>query len=196
MLVEPLKSLGKKGKNSQNRKEFLEQVKSKEIPNSCLKARKGRLGWRTAPAVPVLQLFQEKPGRPRFGSVTVRGWNGSSGSGFRFRRFLCKTGFSLFSVQFNRKGWFRFRRFPVLVRFLSHPEKRFRRFRFLVPVRYLSRPPRKIRIPTRPPSPTPTSDDFRLILRRGQRPKRTKMDLFRPTWTEMDHSGPFWSSEC
>ena len=49
------------------------------------------------------------PGRLRFGWVTVRGWNGSSGSGFRFRRFLCKTGFSLFSVQFNRKGRFRFR---------------------------------------------------------------------------------------
>ena len=32
----------------------------------------------------------------RFGSVTVRGWNGSSGSGFRFRRFLCKKGFSVF----------------------------------------------------------------------------------------------------
>ena len=32
----------------------------------------------------------------RFGSVTVSGWNGSSGSGFRFRRFLCKKGFSVF----------------------------------------------------------------------------------------------------
>ena len=37
-----------------------------------------------------------KAGRPRFGSVTVWGWNGSSGSGFRFRRFLCKKGFSVF----------------------------------------------------------------------------------------------------
>ena len=26
----------------------------------------------------------------RFGSVTVWGWNGSSGSGFRFWRFLCR----------------------------------------------------------------------------------------------------------
>ena len=33
----------------------------------------------------------------RFGSVTVRGWNGSSGSGFRFRRFLYKKGFLCFS---------------------------------------------------------------------------------------------------
>ena len=32
----------------------------------------------------------------RFGSVTVWGWKGSSGSGFRFWRFLCKTGFSVF----------------------------------------------------------------------------------------------------
>ena len=38
----------------------------------------------------------------RFGSVTVRGWNGSSGSGFRFRRFLCKKGFSVF--QHNLTG--------------------------------------------------------------------------------------------
>ena len=42
----------------------------------------------------------------RFGSVTVWGWNGSSGSGFRFRRFLFKKGswwtfriFSIFSAQ-------------------------------------------------------------------------------------------------
>ena len=33
----------------------------------------------------------------RFGPVTVRGWNGSSGSGFWFRRFLCKKRF-FFSV--------------------------------------------------------------------------------------------------
>ena len=39
--------------------------------------------------------FREAP--VRFGSVAVRGWNGSSGSGFRFRRFLCKNrGFSVF----------------------------------------------------------------------------------------------------
>ena len=38
----------------------------------------------------------------RFGSVTVWGWNGSSSSGFRFRRFLCKKGFSVF--QYNLTG--------------------------------------------------------------------------------------------
>ena len=32
----------------------------------------------------------------RFGSVKVGVWNGSSGSGFRFRRFLCKKGLSVF----------------------------------------------------------------------------------------------------
>ena len=32
----------------------------------------------------------------QFGSVTVWGWKGSSGSGFRFWRFLCKRGFSVF----------------------------------------------------------------------------------------------------
>ena len=41
-------------------------------------------------------------GRPRFGSVTVWRWNGSSGSGVRFRRFLCKKGFSVF--QYNLAG--------------------------------------------------------------------------------------------
>ena len=40
---------------------------------------------------------------PRFGSVTVRGWNGSSGSGFRFRRFLCTKGFSLFQYSLTGK---------------------------------------------------------------------------------------------
>ena len=40
----------------------------------------------------------------RFGSVTVWGWNGSSGSGFRFRRFLCKKkGFSVFQYSFTGK---------------------------------------------------------------------------------------------
>ena len=39
----------------------------------------------------------------RFGSVTVWRWNGSSGSGFRFRRFLCKKVF--FSVlQYSLTG--------------------------------------------------------------------------------------------
>ena len=39
-------------------------------------------------------IFREAP--VRFGSVAVWGWNGSSGSGFRFRRFHCKKGFSVF----------------------------------------------------------------------------------------------------
>ena len=39
----------------------------------------------------------------RFGSVTVRGWNGLSGSGFRFWRFLCKKGFSLFQYSLTGK---------------------------------------------------------------------------------------------
>ena len=43
------------------------------------------------------------------GSVTVWGWNGSSGSSFRFWRFLCKRVFLCVSVEFNRKGRFRFR---------------------------------------------------------------------------------------
>ena len=47
-------------------------------------------------------------GRPRFGSATVWGWNGSSCSGFRFRRYLCKKGFLCFRTV-HRKGRFRFR---------------------------------------------------------------------------------------
>ena len=43
-------------------------------------------------------LIREAP--VRFGSVTVRGWNGSSGSGFRF---LCKKGFSLFQYSLTGK---------------------------------------------------------------------------------------------
>ena len=94
--------------------------------------------------------FLQKTGRPRFGSVMVRGWNGSSGSGFRFRRFLCKKGFSAFQYSFNRKGRFRFRfleikrfrRFRFRFRFR---EKRFRRFRFPVPVRFLSHPEKNLR---------------------------------------------------
>ena len=31
------------------------------------------------------------------------GWNGSTGSGFRFRRFLCKKGFSVFQYSFTGK---------------------------------------------------------------------------------------------
>ena len=40
---------------------------------------------------------------PRFGSVTVWGWKGSIGSGFRFRRFLYKKGFSVFQYIFKGK---------------------------------------------------------------------------------------------
>ena len=43
-----------------------------------------------------LGRFAQFSGRPRFGSVTVWGWNGSSGSDFRFRRFLFRKGFSVF----------------------------------------------------------------------------------------------------
>ena len=40
----------------------------------------------------------------RFGSVTVWGWKGSIGSGFRFRRFLYKKGFfSVFQYIFRGK---------------------------------------------------------------------------------------------
>ena len=46
-------------------------------------------------------LFRETP--VRFGSVAVWAWNGSSGSGFRFRRFLCKKGFSVFQYSLTRK---------------------------------------------------------------------------------------------
>ena len=48
-------------------------------------------------------LFQLISGRPRFGSVTVRGWNGSSGSEFWVRRFLCEKGFSVFQYIFKGK---------------------------------------------------------------------------------------------
>ena len=42
-------------------------------------------------------------GRPRFGSVAVWGWNGSSGSGFQFRQFLFKKRFSVFQHRLTRK---------------------------------------------------------------------------------------------
>ena len=51
----------------------------------------------------------------RFGSVTVRAWNGSSGSFFRFRRFLWGKGFSAFQQSSSRKARFRF-----LFRFLRN----------------------------------------------------------------------------
>ena len=46
-------------------------------------------------------IFREAP--VRFGSVTVWRWNGSSGSGFWFRRFLCKKGFSAFQYSLTGK---------------------------------------------------------------------------------------------
>ena len=48
-----------------------------------------------------LKICREAP--VRFGSATVWGWNGSSGSGFRFRRFLCKKGF-FFVFQYSLTG--------------------------------------------------------------------------------------------
>ena len=72
----------------------------------------------------------------RFGSVTVRAWDGSSGSGFRFQRLFWGKDF-LFQYCFNRKG-----RLPVPV---SVPEKRFRRLRFLF--RFLERRFRRFRFP-------------------------------------------------
>ena len=45
----------------------------------------------------------------RFGSGTVRWWNGLSGSGFSVPAVPLQKGFSSSSVQFNRKGRFRFR---------------------------------------------------------------------------------------
>ena len=47
-------------------------------------------------------LYREAP--VRFGSVTVWRWNGSSGSGSRFRRFLFKKGFSVFQYSLARKN--------------------------------------------------------------------------------------------
>ena len=45
---------------------------------------------------------QHITGRPRFGSVAVWEWKGSSGSGFRFWRFLCKRGLSV--LQYSLAG--------------------------------------------------------------------------------------------
>ena len=74
-------------------------------------------------------LFLLLSGWPRFGSVTVRAWDSSSGSGFRFRRFLPARFFFLFQCCFKRKGRFRFW-------FLK---SRFRRFRLLFLFQQLSR---------------------------------------------------------
>ena len=53
--------------------------------------------------------LQGGPSSVRFGSVTVRAWNGSSGSGFRFRRLPCGKGFLHVSAQFRGMVRFRFR---------------------------------------------------------------------------------------
>ena len=81
----------------------------------------------------------------RFGSATVWGWNGSSGSGFRFRRFLWGGGFCVFQYSFTGRTvpvpvsvpGKRLLRFRFRVQFLG---KRFRRFRFPVLVRFLGHP--------------------------------------------------------
>ena len=49
-----------------------------------------------------LPLSREAP--VRFGSVTVWEGTGSSGSGFRFWRFLCKKGFSVFQYSLTGKN--------------------------------------------------------------------------------------------
>ena len=49
-----------------------------------------------------IDLYREAP--VRFGSVTVWEGNGSSGSGFRFWRFLCKKGFSVFQYSLTGKN--------------------------------------------------------------------------------------------
>ena len=45
----------------------------------------------------------------QFGSAAVRAWDGSSGSGYLFRRFLWKKGLSALLYSFNRGAWFRLR---------------------------------------------------------------------------------------
>ena len=52
-------------------------------------------------ALTLTLLFQGGPGSVRFGYGL--GWTGSSGSGFRFRRFLCKKGFSVFQYSLTGK---------------------------------------------------------------------------------------------
>ena len=86
-----------------------------------------------------------REGSVRFGSVTVWEGNGSSGSGFRFWRFLSKKGFSVFQYSLtgkngSRSGFGSWKTVPAVpvplsvsgktvptapvpVRFLSHPEK-------------------------------------------------------------------------
>ena len=90
-------------------------------------------------------FYSEAP--VRFGLVTVWGWNGSSGSGFRFWRLLRKSGFTVF--QYSSTGrdgsgsgfgsWKTVLAVPVPLSVLGK-NVRFRRFRFPVPVRFLSHP--------------------------------------------------------
>ena len=96
-------TLGRERKSTQKNKDIVARKKRKS------NKKQGLEGWR----VRALFVAERRPksktndlvlsGRPRFGSVTVRGWNGSSGSGFRFRRFLCKKGFSLFQYSLAGK---------------------------------------------------------------------------------------------
>ena len=53
---------------------------------------------------PALRTPNAREAPVRFGSVAVWGWNGSSGSGFRFRRFLFKKVFSVFQYSLTRKN--------------------------------------------------------------------------------------------
>ena len=55
--------------------------------------------------LPNRNCFGINSGWPRLGSVRVRfgDGNGSSSSGFRFRRFLCKKGFSVFQYSLTGK---------------------------------------------------------------------------------------------
>ena len=72
----------------------------------------------------------------RFGSVTVWEGNGSSASGFRFWRFLCKKGFSVFQYSLTGKNgsgfgsWKRFRRYRFRFRFREEHSSNGSGFRF------------------------------------------------------------------
>ena len=64
-----------------------------EPPETAIWGNYLRFGLRDYKSLAICDL---QGGPVRFGSVAVWGWNGSNGSGFRFRRFLCKKGFSVF----------------------------------------------------------------------------------------------------
>ena len=136
-------------KPTQKSKDFLslyaEHLNSLEKKGKMLK-KQGNSLQRKKQGNPKKQGKEDQGKAPvRFGSVTVSGWNGSSGSGFGSGSSSAKRGFCV-AVQFNMKGRFRFR-----FRFLENGsggsgsalgfgKKRFRRFRFPVPVRFLSHP--------------------------------------------------------